>query len=125
MGGNWTESGSNQALARCFCTWEGKLFHRHSGLGVKVEENVHSSEKFLEGLTQGCWSLTSCCWSVQDLIKVDCVTGGGGSGAGLALRREDIGGGVRAGPRGGRSPEHWALEPWFHRVVSAGEDKGC
>lgn len=86
---------------------------------------MHSSEKFLEGLTQGCWSLTSCCWSVQDLIKVDCVTGGGGSGAGLALRREDIGGGVRAGPRGGRSPEHWALEPWFHRVVSAGEDKGC
>lgn len=108
-------SGSNPASAPCFCTWEAKLFDRRSGLGVKVEETVHCSEKLLEGLTQGARSLTSCCWSVEDLIKVDCMRAGGCSGRAWPCRGGRPGGGVRAGPRGGRSPEHSALEPWFHQ----------
>lgn len=110
MDGNQRESGSNPVLAHRFCTWEAKLFDRHSSLGVKAKENVHCSEKLLEGLTQGAWSLVSCCWSVEDLIKVDCVQAGGCSGAGLALRGEDglgEGSGWVHGAGGAQSTQLW------------------
>lgn len=118
-------SGSNPASAPCFCTWEAKLFDRRSGLGVKVEETVRCSEKLLEGLTQGARSLTSCCWSVEDLVRVDCVRGGGCSGRPGPAREDGlgVGSGRVHGAGGAQSARLWSRGPI--NVVSAGEDKGC